>query len=205
MKNLTLIFVFTLISLFSFTQNLVFYFSVDGISDTRSTTFFIAGSVLGDINIRPQSEFTIDSVRYVNNGFSQVSNVTYKRKNGADEYVLFNINELTTDNVEMYDLMLINPETYYYLKINVTETASISEIDNDEIKVYPNPVKNVLTIQFQNEIHEDVVTIYSVSGKNVLQEKINIQNNQIHLNTSDLKSGIYFVEVGSARMKIVIE
>ncbi|TXI85788.1 MAG: T9SS type A sorting domain-containing protein [Crocinitomicaceae bacterium] len=43
------------------------------------------------------------------------------------------------------------------------------------------------------------------NGQKVLQEKITTENNQFHVNTSNLQSGIYFVEIGNARMKFVVE
>lgn len=81
----------------------------------------------------------------------------------------------------------------------------LNETKPNPFTLFPNPATSNITIQFQNEIQDDLVTIYSISGQKVLQEKIMAENNQFHVNTSNLQSGIYFVEIGNARMKFVVE
>ncbi|MEJ6675408.1 MAG: T9SS type A sorting domain-containing protein, partial [Polaribacter sp.] len=58
---------------------------------------------------------------------------------------------------------------------------------SNSIIIYPNPVKNILTID--GLVVQDVV-IYSVLGKEVL--KISNQN---RVNVSSLSKGVYFIKV----------
>jgi hypothetical protein len=82
---------------------------------------------------------------------------------------------------------------------------SVTEVEKNAFSLYPNPTSSTITLQFENQINSDFVTVYSISGQKVLQEKIKADNNQLNVNTSHLQAGIYFVEVGSSRMKFVVE
>jgi hypothetical protein len=70
----------------------------------------------------------------------------------------------------------------------VRDASSLSIKDfSNSIIIYPNPVKNILTID--GLVVQDVV-IYSVLGKEVL--KISNQN---RVNVSSLSKGVYFIKV----------
>lgn len=68
---------------------------------------------------------------------------------------------------------------------------------NSEFKIYPNPAKEKITIEFSNDykFSNALVNIYDVSGR-VLKTLNNIQlnNRKSEIDISDLESGIYFVE-----------
>ncbi len=70
-------------------------------------------------------------------------------------------------------------------------SLGISDFDYIEISIYPNPAKNVLTIN-SNVIIESF-NIFSSNGK-LVKDKY-LQNNKVDL--SDLNSGIYFVKIES--------
>lgn len=56
--------------------------------------------------------------------------------------------------------------------------------------VYPNPVKNTVTFSFANQSNTASVTIYSVLGQKLIEEKINNSNPVLSLQS--LQSGLYF-------------
>ena len=66
-------------------------------------------------------------------------------------------------------------------------TAGLIDIDQNEIRVYPNPANDVLNISLSNV---DSITISDINGKQILT----LDSNTFHqINTSNLQSGIYFI------------
>ncbi|MCC6180517.1 MAG: T9SS type A sorting domain-containing protein [Bacteroidia bacterium] len=89
-------------------------------------------------------------------------------------------------------------------------TASINESQNKTINyiLYPNPSKNVLNIELDNLLNDDkTVTIANILGEVVLTETSS--GNKFSINTSNLKSGVYFITVTNqgkqSTQKIIIE
>ncbi|PKP27048.1 MAG: hypothetical protein CVU03_00425 [Bacteroidetes bacterium HGW-Bacteroidetes-2] len=75
------------------------------------------------------------------------------------------------------------------------QILSIGAFMDIPFSVYPNPVKNTLTVvQNQNTSLSDVtVYVFDISGKLVPTEIKDVINSNISLNVSHLKSGIYFL------------
>lgn len=89
----------------------------------------------------------------------------------------------------------------------VSQTASVSSFELNNVKLYPNPVKNNLFIS-SNEINFDAVSIYTIDGKKVLNQHKIIDNT---IDVSSLTSGMYVVKLNSTdsdavlTRKIIIE
>ncbi len=83
----------------------------------------------------------------------------------------------------------------------VSSPTSIKELNNSDFTIYPNPVKDIVTISIASKAVTVINTInlYSVTGK--LIKEIQLPKNQIDL--SNLKSGIYFIEIISDKQKVV--
>ncbi|RED95977.1 Ig-like domain-containing protein [Marinoscillum furvescens] len=65
----------------------------------------------------------------------------------------------------------------------------------DQVKVYPNPFFDSLTIQIADlKGQQEYLTIYDAAGK--VQHRQKIDSLKINLNMTYLKSGLYFLEVG---------
>jgi len=74
-------------------------------------------------------------------------------------------------------------------KITITGQAnSMAELNKVSVKIYPNPIENILNIESAESINE--FKIYSMDGKLILNEKAS--KNQINL--SELSPGAYFIE-----------
>ena len=82
--------------------------------------------------------------------------------------------------------------------------VGINELSSASINVYPNPVKDVLNVQSTSTMKE--IQIYNIVGQMVLNQNVN--GNNVTLNTSDLKSGVYNLKVkmedGFINKKIVV-
>ena len=93
------------------------------------------------------------------------------------------------------------------------EVALINSIAKNKavqlnMDVYPNPAKERVTISLDQKIADATIKIISVSGQRVL-EKTKLSGDSFTLNTADLSSGIYFIEVtekeNTSRLKLIKE
>jgi surface protein len=76
----------------------------------------------------------------------------------------------------------------------VCEPLSINEDNFTTLKVYPNPVKNWLNINFGSS-NQQVITITDVNGKIILNQKN--ASNLLALDVSTLSNGLYFLNISS--------
>jgi len=83
--------------------------------------------------------------------------------------------------------------------------VGIGETAQGNIKIYPNPVKDFVTIESGSGIQQ--VQLLNITGQVVINQQTD--GKIITLNTSPLKSGVYFMKVttdnGSYEKKIVIQ
>ncbi|MBZ4034569.1 S8 family serine peptidase [Flavobacterium sp. 17A] len=93
-----------------------------------------------------------------------------------------------------------NPDNNYGYGIpNFGKTLSVDNfIAETAFSVYPNPVKNTVTFSFLNESNTASVTIYSVLGQKLIEEKINNSNPVLSLQS--LQSGLYFYSFDADNM-----
>ena len=82
----------------------------------------------------------------------------------------------------------------YGIKKSFKTTATVLSVEDlifKELKVYPNPVSNVLYIKGQVRIEK--ITISNLLGQKVFERKND--SNNVEIDFSNLKSGLYFVKV----------
>lgn len=79
-----------------------------------------------------------------------------------------------------------------------------NSIQTSLISVYPNPVKDVLTINFDNSISkgEALIVLYDISGKKLMQNYLKINNNKIMINITHLNKGDYILNVKANNKEI---
>jgi hypothetical protein len=92
-------------------------------------------------------------------------------------------------NVGEYSSGTDNPEGSF--RIQITSDLSSSEFDITNLKVYPNPIKNVLNVSFSQEI--STVEVYNMIGQKVKSVQVNATEGQLDM--SSLSSGAYVVKV----------
>jgi hypothetical protein len=72
-------------------------------------------------------------------------------------------------------------------------SASINEINNEEVVIiYPNPVKDMLTLKISNSFKNKKLTLSNVSGETIKIFEIALDKN---VDLSGLSNGIYFLKV----------
>lgn len=81
---------------------------------------------------------------------------------------------------------------------------SLSETDlNEQINVYPNPVRDIVNIQFLGtSFKPDYVEITSLQGKSVLRSEVSTENNLYTINISNLPAGHYILNLVSSKTVI---
>jgi len=82
--------------------------------------------------------------------------------------------------------------------------AGISDITENDYKVYPNPFFDKVTIVFNNHENDNItISIYNSLGKLINTEKQYLKSNSTTLNTSNLEMGMYFLKLNIKGKTIV--
>jgi len=94
------------------------------------------------------------------------------------------------------------------LRVKETGTASISNLTNNlkQVIVYPNPVTDILNINFElNKLTDTKIEIFDLSGKQmgvILNENLKGMVSK-QINTTEFKSGIYFVRIKTENEAVI--
>ncbi len=89
-------------------------------------------------------------------------------------------------------------EQYEYLH-NLDWTTSIYDSDNSRIKIFPNPVKNFISVDFSNNVKNvKRIIIFDINGRNVLsydiENNIKESSGKINISLVKLPNGVYFLK-----------
>lgn len=89
------------------------------------------------------------------------------------------------------DFLGLQTQTSFNLIVFCNPTVIAS--NNNEIKIFPNPVQNILIIQFQNDKPSTSLKIMNIEGKTIISELLNKQTNQVDV--SKLPAGVYILNI----------
>lgn len=101
------------------------------------------------------------------------------------------------------NIPLVDGQTYYGVVMNASGCASlptavtveiflgINDLDIANLKVYPNPTKDIVNISYKESI--DKVEVYSMLGQRVLESQSSDTN--VSLDLSQLASGTYMLKI----------
>ena len=98
----------------------------------------------------------------------------------------------------VYDNASPSDSTYFIVKYYVAVDASINTTTNDVTisNAYPNPAKNYFFIDYEiNNAQMANIEVVNVLGSVVLNQEISTNESRAKINTSELKSGVYFYNV----------
>jgi hypothetical protein len=89
----------------------------------------------------------------------------------------------------------------FILNVQDTSTLGVNDVTNDtnQIRMYPNPAKDMVTVSAKSTIEE--ISIYDVSGKQILKNN-NGTTNELNLNLLNLTDGLYLVQIKTANTTI---
>ncbi|MCW1148171.1 fibronectin type III domain-containing protein [Flavobacterium lacisediminis] len=97
------------------------------------------------------------------------------------------------DDLQIYNYELNVSQVGELYNNNVLASSDFSQ-NNLEVKLYPNPVRDILNIEIENDIQS--IEIYNIQGQKVLS------SNQKQINVSDLATGMYMVRIQDIDNKI---
>ncbi|MFA7444636.1 MAG: T9SS type A sorting domain-containing protein [Flavobacteriaceae bacterium] len=78
-------------------------------------------------------------------------------------------------------------------------SASLNDFAAHSFSVYPNPAKDILTIESLSAIQ--TYRIFDIQGKQLTEKTTNSQSELLQIDISSFENGIYFLEVSSANEK----
>ena len=119
------------------------------------------------------------------------------------------IDSLTITDANNNEITVIDldPDEYYntapdmgYFEYGMPD--KITKIKNHLTEIYPNPTNNLLIIQSEKEIKS--IVIYDLSGKNINSIRFDSNKKRI-IDVSDLKNGIYFINLLMTDKSVISE
>ena len=92
---------------------------------------------------------------------------------------------------------VIGKGVHTIVKNNVLAVTETSTNTNKGFDVYPNPVINDFYVRLKNSKSKIVsIVIYNTEGKKVFsKQNLTLDNGKVTLNKSNLKTGLYFIEI----------
>jgi Secretion system C-terminal sorting domain/Glucose / Sorbosone dehydrogenase len=82
-------------------------------------------------------------------------------------------------------------------KIDFPKAVNTSVIENtsEEIKLYPNPCKDKLHLQFNSTGKNSMITVYDVQGRNLVMNEMEYSGNTSTLDVVNLAAGTYVLQI----------
>jgi len=168
------------------------------------------------VNLLPQLFIGNDTTLFLNESL-------ILSPNGEFNTYFWNTNETTKSiTIKANDVGI--GEHYYFLKvidingcensdtikIRVDENNSVHNIEKNNIKVYPNPIRDYIDIVFDNSYDSSsVFEIYNISGIKVYESIIDSNTGSKKINFKDFPVGVYMLNFKSKgsieKIKIVKE
>jgi autotransporter-associated beta strand protein len=79
--------------------------------------------------------------------------------------------------------------------LTVMPYTSVNRLKNDKISVYPNPVKDVVNVDFSNISTPARVSVLDISGNNLMN--ISVDESVARINVSSLEAGMYILRINT--------
>lgn len=166
--------------------NEIKYLDEDGIANS-----IVVGTYANDqwINFKFEIDFELDTILFF------VDHVLLHSSNFSNS--LDNMPSSNLDIINFYGLAGFNgvAETYYYVDdfkvIDLGHTVGISAPLKSELSIFPNPSKDVVTINSATNLKQ--IIIYDISGKIIFQE--NLTGTRYQFSTVHMQAGIYNIQL----------
>lgn len=170
----------------------------DGIYNTIDT-FFITKNNSNLIHLNCQNFEKIDSI------FKNGNKVLYSEYcfSSNHNWVSFNNKFLNNDTIIVYyqnsikkDIVISNWDNnkgnFIFYNQQSVDIFDVDDVNNLEIKIYPSPAENNLTILLQNKENAFAnVEIFNING--ILVKQFELENSKT-IDISDMSTGVYFVK-----------
>ncbi|MEY2828525.1 MAG: hypothetical protein RIQ33_383, partial [Bacteroidota bacterium] len=100
-----------------------------------------------------------------------------------------------TTQMSSHDIWLLGLGTKPF--VDVVQNVQQDAPKNNYI-IYPNPINSsndLFNIQSTSDLYESVITIKNVIGETMYEKHINTSTNKLQIESTNLISGIYFIEI----------
>ena len=100
--------------------------------------------------------------------------------------------------MDFVDIIEVN--VHYALPTRINEAYSSTK----PVKVFPNPAREIIYVQFNEDIYEGTIQIVNAQGKTVMKNVLSntLSGNDYKIDVSDLDPGIYFLNMFSRQRTI---
>jgi hypothetical protein len=93
-----------------------------------------------------------------------------------------------------------------FQNVNLINLTGLSEASLNTVKIYPNPTSNHLFVTLPENRGNDVtIRITNLAGTILLEKKAAIRSNQITLDLSGYRNGVYFVKISGSGFENTIK
>lgn len=100
------------------------------------------------------------------------------------------------DGVYYFGFNAYSAANQYYIhldNISIEESLKVDQVISDSLKIYPNPVKDILNLSHTKNISS--VEVFNLLGQKIITKAVNSTNDQIDM--SNLSTGTYLVKINS--------
>lgn len=159
------------------------FYMVDDYANTSCSTLSSWAVNYGMDNCTKFSDPTISMSDYGVDGMPKIVVL-----GGPDHKIFFNENS-SHQGIDIAISQAISSTDIFNLNHSVFNT-----------KIYPNPVKNNLTIELKNTFSTEInFQIINIIGETIISKKINslFPVNDFQINISELINGVYFIKISS--------
>ena len=155
-------------------------------------TYEGANNYIDEINPDDSAQLLMTNTSPLQNVAVSYFNDTYKTVGATFEFGGLADNETCNKAGYMAEIL-----SFFDVSFTWTGTKENEEIISG-LKLYPNPAATRLSVTFSSvDASESLLVVYDMAGRKVVQQTVDIRagQNKINLNVSDLKNGIYSVEL----------
>ncbi|MCF8408479.1 MAG: T9SS type A sorting domain-containing protein [Crocinitomicaceae bacterium] len=194
------------------------YFNVAGISATNTPPLLISSALCDTINVLTgdtlksmnSSDFIIgimtpeigQNIQISTNSDAPTGAFSYSMTPISDQYYeiqasfnatgvtpgIYHVSLTATDNGTPVGVTTKN----FVFEVIYENSANIGEFNNSEIKIYPNPTNDFVTIQVPKNFENNQVEILDLSGKILFSKTL---SESALLDLSHLSAGTYFIRI----------
>ena len=175
-----------------------------------------------------------DGTSYTENGFNVSEAGTYTQNlqtiNGCDRIVTLTLTVNPTYNItidasinegEMYEENGFSESeagTYVHtlqsefgcdsvITLNLTVNSSLNDVVANavEVRLYPNPAKSFVTLEFEALDENTLLQIFDINGRRVRTLDLKAGVETLRIDLGDLPKDVYTIMVGNATKKLIVE